>query len=302
MELYKKYRPDSFSKIIGNEQVISSLENLIKQNKVPHAILFTGPSGTGKTTIARILKKELSCDDYDFIEINGASSRGIDDIREISKTVHACPMGGKSKIFLIDEAHQLTSEAQTALLKTLEDPPKHAYFILCTTEERKLKNTIHTRCTTYKMSALDQKQLQKLITMVCVAEKVKITEEVSELVIDVCEGSARKCLVILEQIIAIPDVKGQLESISKIDQKKASIDLCRALLNQKSTWKDISAILKVIDEEPETVRRIVLGYMNSVALSSGMPRAINVITEFQYNYYDSGKAGLTLSCFNVVKK
>lgn len=302
MELYKKYRPDSFSKIVGNEQVIASLENLIKKNKIPHAILFTGPSGTGKTTIARILKKELDCADYDFVEINAASARGIDDVREMNKNIYACPMGGKSKLFLIDEAHQLTSEAQTALLKMLEDPPSHAYFILCTTEERKLKNTIHTRCTTYKMSALDKEQLKKLITMVCVVEKVKLTEEVLDLVIDVSEGSARKCLVVLEQIIAIPDVRGQLESINKIDQKKASIDLCRALLNQKSTWKDISAILKTIDEEPETVRRIVLGYMNSVALNSGMPRAINVITEFQFNYYDSGKAGLTLSCFNVVKK
>src|SRR5688572_25883760 len=141
MELYKKFRPKTLKGVVGQEGAVSSLQSMIDKGRLPHTILFSGPSGCGKTTIARILKGILECSDLDFFEINCADFKGIDMVRDIRRYVGIPPLHGKSRVWLIDEAHQLTKDAQNAFLKLLEDTPKHAYFMLATTDPQKLLPT-----------------------------------------------------------------------------------------------------------------------------------------------------------------
>ena len=136
-ELYRKYRPTSFKQVVGQEEAIRTLTELGKRKAIPHAILFTGPSGVGKTTLARILQRKLKCVGNDFVEMNAANDRGVGIIRSIQNKVGLAPMLGSCRIWLMDEAHQLTSDAQSAFLKLLEDTPSHVYFMLATTDPQK---------------------------------------------------------------------------------------------------------------------------------------------------------------------
>lgn len=299
MELYKKHRPSQFSDLIGNKTTCDALTNLI-QTGFPKAVLLSGPSGSGKTTLARIIRDELKVSDFDYLEQNAADARGIDDIRTIDKLANIKSMKGTGKIFVLDEAHKLTNDAQTALLKLLEDGPKDVYFILCTTDPNKLIKTIHTRCTTFQLEKLDQDQLEELVGKVAAKEKLKLTNEVIEKISEAADGSARQALVLLEKVAAIKGTDEQLSVIVNPETSKNTIDLCRILMKKGTTWKEVSFILKKIDDEPETVRRIVLGYFKAVLLNSGMPIAAKVISAFQYDFFQSGEAGLVLACYNVI--
>ena len=137
--LYRKYRPQNFEEVLGQDHVVAVLRNAVKLNRVSHAYLFSGPRGTGKTSVARILAKSVGCEDIDLLEIDAASSRGIDEIRALRASVCFSPFKSPYKVYVIDEVHMLTREAFNALLKTLEEPPKHAIFILATTELRKFR-------------------------------------------------------------------------------------------------------------------------------------------------------------------
>jgi len=303
MELYKKYRPTSIKELVGQQEAVSVLNKLIENNKIPHAVLFTGPSGCGKSTCARILKKHLSCSDIDFIELNCADSRGIDTIRDIRSRMGLAPVNGTSKIYFLDESSKLTNDSQSSLLKMLEDTPSHVYFILATTDPQKLLHTIHTRCTEIKLSLLSDNDIKALINSVVSKEKKKITEEVTSRITECAEGSARKSLVLLGSIIELDNEEQQLDFLQKSDQKRQAIDLCRALMNIKSNWSDITKIIKDLDEEVETVRYCVLGYANSILLSNNIkmaPRAYLIITCFSDTFVYSKKPGLTAACWEIM--
>lgn len=297
-ELYRRYRPTKFDEIIGQHAAVKSLREFLSNDTVPHAILFTGPSGTGKTSLARIMRDKMGCGATDFYEINAADYRGIDMVRDIRSKVNLAPMSGKVRVWLIDEAAQLTPQAQDSFLKLLEDPPDHVYFMLATTDPQKLKKTIKTRCTEIKVKLLNDDQIELVIARVCESEKVTLDKDVLEKIIEIAEGSARKALVFLHQIIDIEDE--QLEVLSKVDSKQQAIDLCRTMMKPNVSWKSITKILKNIEDEPETVRRIMLGYMTSVALN-GKTDVIPIIDSFLDNYYDSGKAGLVMSCWEAIQ-
>lgn len=136
--LYRKYRPKSFDEVLGQSHIVDILKSAVRAGRVSHAYLFAGPRGTGKTSVARILAGEIGCVDIDLIEIDAASSRGIDEIRALREAVHFAPLRGPVKVYIIDEVHMLTKEAVNALLKTLEEPPKHVIFVLATTELEKV--------------------------------------------------------------------------------------------------------------------------------------------------------------------
>src|SRR6266436_4362104 len=146
--LYRAYRPQDFSEVRGQEHIVKALEAAIKSKKISHAYLFSGGRGTGKTSVARILARELGVTDKDLYEMDAASNRGIDDIRELREGVYAMPFESPYKFYIIDEAHMLTKEAWNALLKTLEEPPAHVIFILATTDIDKVPDTIVSRCQT----------------------------------------------------------------------------------------------------------------------------------------------------------
>ncbi|MBU0778301.1 AAA family ATPase [Patescibacteria group bacterium] len=297
--LHLKYRPSNFDEFVGNKGVISSIKSVLeRKDGIPHSFLFTGPSGCGKTTLARITKEHLNCSDMDFQELNVANVRGIDTIREIGQSCGYSPHEGPIKIFLLDEAQKLTSDAQNALLKLLEDTPNHVYFILCTTDPEKLIKTIKTRCHTYQVQSLLDRDIKELLNKVLKKEEVKGFPE--KAIDEICKaslGSPRQALVILDSVIDIADDDELIASVINysIDEKSV-IDLCKALL-EKQKWSVVSKVLKGINDEPEKVRYAVLGYMDSVLLNDGNPLAAVIIELFWESFMYVGKAGLTHCCY-----
>ena len=194
--LYRKYRPKNFDDVVGQEVIIKTLSNAIKYDKVSHAYLFTGPRGTGKTSIAKIYAKILNCEhldglkpceqciscsqinnnqNIDVIEIDAASNNGVDEIREIRNKIGLVPSNSKYKIYIIDEVHMLTNQAFNALLKTLEEPPSHIIFIFATTEPHKIPRTILSRCQRFDFKKISTKQIVDRLKHIAEIEKIKIT-------------------------------------------------------------------------------------------------------------------------------
>lgn len=299
-ELYRKHRPKSFKKVRGQESAVTMLQSMLERGKVPHTLLFSGPSGCGKTTLARIMQSKLDISDTDFQEINCADFRGVDMVREIRDRMGLAPIGGKARGYLIDEAHKLTGDAQNAFLKILEDTPSHVYFFIATTEPTKLLPTIRTRSTEVKLKAFAEQTLSELLTEVASREEITLPQSVQDALVEHSEGSARKALVLLHQIAGISDEKEMLAAVETSDSKTQAIELARNLL-KGSPWKVISAILKDLDDEPESLRRMILGYAGSVLLNSANPRAMAIIDCFERNFFDSGKAGLIAACFAVTR-
>jgi len=198
--LYRKYRPQNWDEVIGQEHVVRTLTNALKLNRVGHAYLFSGPRGTGKTTIARLLAKSVGCADLDLIEIDAASNRGIDEIRELRDGIKFAPTAGKYKVFIIDEVHQLTKEAFNALLKTLEEPPAHAIFVLATTEPHKVPETIISRVQQFAFRRLTVAEIIKKLQKIVEAEKIKIDENAVRLIAAYAGGSYRDAESMLEQL------------------------------------------------------------------------------------------------------
>ncbi len=219
--LYRKYRPQRFDEIKGQSHIKRLLKNAIMENKIAHAYLFAGPRGTGKTTTARILAKALNCesrDGYepcnkcescrritngsslDVIEMDAASNRGIDEVRNIREKVNYVPTEGKYKVYIIDEVHMLTREAFNALLKTLEEPPSHVIFILATTEIEKLPETILSRCQVLEFKRLPSKIIMEYLNEVAEKEKISISEDALKMISDKANGSMRDAISILEQV------------------------------------------------------------------------------------------------------
>jgi DNA polymerase III gamma/tau subunit len=302
-ELYKKYRPTEFKEVRG-QTVTAQISKLIRNKKFPHATLFAGPSGCGKTTLARIIRDKLGCSDSDFNEVNCADFRGIDMVRDIRSVMNLAPISGEVRVWLIDEAHQLSGAAQNAILKILEDTPSHVYFILATTEPEKLLKTIRTRCMTFNVSALNYQDAEGLIKSVCEQEDVELSEDVVDALIKHGEGSPRQTLVLLDSIINIEDEDDQLHAIYRSETKKEAIEICRALFQPNPSWGQLSSIIGSLTEEPESLRWMIIGYAKSLLLkqkklNAKSLRAYRIIEAFKVNFYDSKMAGLTAACFEV---
>ena len=231
--LYRKYRPQIFEDVVGQEHIERTIKNAIEQDKVSHAYLFTGPRGTGKTTTARLLAKALlcehgptpepdgTCDDCvmiangehpDVYELDAASRTGVENVREeIIGRVQFAPTRGRYKIYIIDEVHMLSTAAFNALLKTLEEPPSHVVFILATTDPQKVPETIHSRCQRFDFRRISQEALVSRLGAVCVSEGVEFEGEALDLIAHRAEGGMRNALTSLEQLIAFGEGKVTLE-------------------------------------------------------------------------------------------
>lgn len=210
--LYRKYRSRSLDEVVGQEPITSTLKNALKQGKISHAYLFTGPRGVGKTSVARILAHEINGLPYDddsthldIIEIDAASNRRIDEIRDLREKVHISPTNAKYKVYIIDEVHMLTKEAFNALLKTLEEPPEHVVFILATTEVHKLPETIISRTQRYSFQPARTDDTVEHLRTIATQEKIKISDDALELIAQHGDGSFRDSVSLLDQARAISD-------------------------------------------------------------------------------------------------
>jgi len=301
MELPKKYRPKKLSRVVGQGPAIRVLKQMVEQERIPHAIMLTGPSGVGKTTLARIVARQLGCTETDYNEINCALTTGVDAVRSIKQRMYQAPLHGKVRVWVIDEAHQLSTAAQNGLLKMLEEPPDHVYFMLATTDPVKLIRTIKTRCTEIALKPLHATDMKELVEQVAIKENIKLQKEVIEKIIDVADGSARQALVLLDQISGLP-TEDQLASIVPPQAQSLAIDIVRALMNGKTKWPAIAGMLRENKEDAEGIRRLILGYANAVLLKGGGPsaRAFLIIDIFKESFFYTGKAGLSAACYEVL--
>lgn len=222
--LYRKWRSQNFDEIVGQEFIVQTLRNAIKNGRVAHAYLFSGPRGTGKTSTARIFAKALNCSKgptpdpcgscgncvkitsghaVDVIEIDAASNRGIDEIRDLREKVKYMPVEGRYKVYIIDEAHMLTSEACNALLKTLEEPPLHAIFVLATTEPQKMPVTILSRCQRLDFRRLSNPELLAQLKKIAAKESIKIDDDAASLIARNSDGSMRDAISLFDQLISL---------------------------------------------------------------------------------------------------
>jgi DNA polymerase-3 subunit gamma/tau len=240
--LYRKYRPKNFSEIIGQAHIVRTLSNAIKNNRVSHAYLFTGPRGTGKTTFARIFAKTINCQDkneinacekcpacltiqsgqsLDIIEIDAASNTGVDNIRELKETIALPPTLLKYKVYIIDEAHMLSTGAWNALLKTLEEPPAHVVFILATTEIHKVPATIVSRCQKFDFPRWPMADIIEKLSLIAKEEKITVEKEALEMIALSAEGGMRDAESLLGQIIALED---QTISAKEVEEILGTVD------------------------------------------------------------------------------
>jgi DNA polymerase III subunit gamma/tau len=300
--LANRYRPTLFKEVVGNEGVTRSLTRLLSRDtkRIPNAFLFSGSAGTGKTTLARILAKKLGCAARDVVELNSSDYRGIDAIREIKDAARLKPFSTKSKckVWIWDECHGLTPQAQENALKLLEDGPTHAYFILCTTEPDKLKPTLKRRCTHYELSSLGEDELQKRLESVAQAEGTKVSQAAVQNIVQSSMGSLGIALAILEHVLDLPLPEQAKAAERFAEQRSALIHLCRALIKGRP-WKEIAKIIRTLDGDAESIRRGIVGYANAVLLSSGSRRAYIIMDCFAGNFYDVGKPGISIAAYEA---
>ena len=271
VSVYRKWRPKSFDELIGQERVTRTLQNAIRTNRVVHAYLFAGHRGTGKTTTARILAKCLNCVQgptptpdntcpncqainggysVDVIEIDAASNRGIEEIRELRDRIRLAPTEGRYKVYIIDEAHMLTTEAANALLKTLEEPPEHAVLVLVTTEPHRLPATILSRCQRFDFRRVSQKEIVTRLHHIAQVEGITVEEPALALIAGSADGSVRDAESILDQLISFasgPITAADVVSVLGIVEEQTARQFADAIF-ARQVGECLALVSKVVDE------------------------------------------------------
>jgi len=200
--LYRKYRPETFKEVVGQDHIVRAISGSLEAGKISHAYLLYGPRGTGKTTVARIIARVLGTSQGDIYELDAASNRGIDEVRNIKDGVSTLPFDSKYKIYILDEVHMFTKEAWNALLKTIEEPPKHVIFILATTDIEKVPETIISRCQSFSFKKPSDVILSEVVKNVASKEGYTLEDGVSELIALLADGAFRDALGILQKVIS----------------------------------------------------------------------------------------------------
>lgn len=247
MSLYRKYRPQTWDEVIGEDHIVSVLKNEIKLDKLAHAYLFSGSRGTGKTSVARILARELGTSQNDLYEIDAASNTSVDDIRALNEAVYTLPFDSKYKVYILDEAHMLSKSAWNAFLKTLEEPPAYVIFILATTEIEKVPDTVVSRCQAFVFREPSQMILKEFAERTAKAEGFKLDPAAADLIAMIGDGSFRDTHSTLEKVLSATNSK----SISREEVEKLTGAPKGELVNnilESIVEKDLEKGLKAVSE------------------------------------------------------
>ena len=291
LALYRKYRPTTFDEVIGQKHIVTSLKNQIVNDQISHAYLFTGTRGTGKTSIAKIFARAINCEtptnsspcgncntckalidpsNLDIIEIDAASNNRVDEIRDLREKVKYPPVNGRYKVYIVDEVHMLTDSAFNALLKTLEEPPKHVVFILATTEVQKLPATILSRCLRFDFKLLENEEIEGLLKHIFDDSKIKYDNESVSLIARLGEGSVRDALSVAEMCVAYTNknitYNDVIDAVGALDRKVLS-NLSSYVLNG-----EVNSILNTVNlilEKGKVVSQLakdLAGYFRDLAV------------------------------------
>lgn len=304
--LYRKHRPKVFSEIVGQEHIVQTITNAIAADLLAHCYLFSGPKGSGKTTIARLLAKRINCEEpkdkepcnecfscleinnnraIDLIEIDAASNRGIDDVRELKKGIRFSPTRLKYKVFIIDESHQLSRDAANALLKMLEEPPSFAVFILATTEPQKMIPTIISRCQRFDFRRLTGSEIITKLERIAGLEKINIEKPALELIAMNADGAMRNAEVLLDQVISFAQV-GDEKPITAADIKNLlgviDVSLVAKLISlifQNKKGESVGFLNKVIEKgiDPSELVKAIIDYLRQALILKINPNLENPV-------------------------
>jgi DNA polymerase III subunit gamma/tau len=264
MSLINKYRPTTFDEVVGHQQIVKSLRNVLKK-KTSKGFLFVGQPGVGKTSLARIVAKSLGCEPRNIIEVDGASKTGIGDMQALTDTMQFSALGKcRLKFYIIDEAQRLSPQAFASLLKSVEEPPPHVYFCLCTTDPQKIPAAFRTqRCLEYVLNPVSSDDIYSLLGRVVKAESWETSDEVLDLIAQKSGGSPRKALASLAMCAKCQD-RGEAAELLRtmVDDSSEAIELCRALAKGTSWTLAMKLVKNLGDVDGESVRQIVLNYFS----------------------------------------
>ena len=311
-DLINKYRPRTLDELHGQDHIIASL-NKFDKNTLPHAFLLHGPSGTGKTTVARIIANILEIKNKSgIIEIDAATYTSINDMRSLQEELkYKLFANNPIKLVILDECHSLSKQAWQSLLKIIEEPPDHVYFCLCTTELNKVPKTIKTRCRDYNFKLLNRADLLNYVAYVCDREGLDVPDFYIDAVVESSGGSPRQALVNISKIMSISDDRLIKSLLAIQNETKEVIDLCRWLANPKirtlhNSWQNAMELVKAMDcTSTEGIRIVVFNYMSKALLNCKDPaNAVHylfVLEAFSHPYENPNKIGeLLLSLGQII--
>lgn len=311
LELWKKHRPTTFDEVVGQDAAVKLLRNYVKNDKVPHALLFTGPSGTGKSTLAHIVAREMGCKGLDLNVINCASvTAPIDTIRDLERQVKSSPSAqSKCRVWILEELQSWSKAgfAQQAMLLMLEDSSsasRRSYLFACTTNPEKLKETVRGRCGKIVLKAVKADDLLPHLEKLAKREGRTVPEAVLNTIVTNAYGCVREAVNQLNSALAAgSDEDGMLAAIGVVKEKDVAWKLAKALFYERPTWKQVAEIIKEVEDEPENIRHRILAIANTEMLKNTKrsSRAYQIADVFSRNWYDCPESGLTRCCWEIVE-